>query len=563
MAFELTEKALLASERNDIKPNIALVIEGISTVFGAVNIEKIARYGEDSITYGLADLFYGGTVPIEDQKEYISFSGGTSTEIRQTLQQDKGVAESVSNMTVALIDQNNEITNIIAPGNVVPDINGRRCKVYFGFDGTAYPDDYIIIFRGIVQSTESLPGLVRMNLSHPDQKKRSTIFNPASSALSGAMGSGDTVSNVTSSADFLARITGPDGSTIDGDFRTYLKIDSEIMEYQSISGNQFQTLTRGVLGTTAAAHSSGATVESFYRVGGSTSNAIELSLKMMLSGENTFQFDNIIITNFVRISASSSVANAIFFSNRDIIEETNVQVGDFIETTGATNGANNVSPSTTIKVSDIVIVEGVGSYIVVGGVSFVEEVATSALLKIRSQYDVWPDGLRMKMDEVDISEHDDIKNTFVVDFSLDFYLVDEINGKEFISQQIYDPVGCFSLPRKSQASLGIHVPPLPNENIISLDIDNVVDPKAIKIQRSTNKNIINTILYKYETLATDPDTFTQTTLSLDSAAISQLNVGRRSKVIEAQGMRTALSAEARATATASRRLKNIQKVLSF
>ena len=196
-------------------------------------------------------------------------------------------------------------------------------------------------------------------------------------------------------------------------------------------------------------------------------------------------------------------------------------------------------------------------------VSFVEEVATSALLKIRSQYDVWPDGLRMKMDEVDISEHDDIKNTFVVDFSLDFYLVDEINGKEFISQQIYDPVGCFSLPRKSQASLGIHVPPLPNENIISLDIDNVVDPKAIKIQRSTNKNIINTILYKYETLATDPDTFTQTTLSLDSAAISQLNVGRRSKVIEAQGMRTALSAEARATATASRRLKKYSKGAEF
>ena len=562
MAFELTDSADAASKQIDVKPNIVLKIDGVDELYGAVEILHFIRYGEDDISYGDLGLVYGGSVALEGQSSYISFGSGTSTEIRQTLQVDKGKAESISNLTIGLIDKNQEITNLITPGQVIPDINGRRVKVYFGFGKTSFPDDYIIIFRGVVQSTESLPGVIKLNLSHPDQKKRSTIFNPGTTELTGSLSSGATVTDVTSTSDFLAKIAGPDGATIDADFRTYVRINDEIMQFETKSGTQFQSLTRGELGTTAAAHAIGDDVQSFYRIGGVNSNGIDLALKLMLSGENTYQFTAISPTNFVRTSLSETVANTIFFKSVNVESEYNIAVGDFIETTGASNGANNISPSATIKITGVTTT-GDGSYITLGGVSFVEEVDTTALLKIRSQFDVFPEGLLMKADEVDIQEHLDIKNSFLPDFELDFYLTKEITGKDFLSDQIYNPMSCMSLPRKSQASMGIHQPPLPTEELVILDLNNVISPKAVKLQRSTTKNITNTVLYKHDELALFPEEFSKNTLSLDATAIDQLGVGRKSLVLEAKGMRASLGATTQATAAASRRLRKYSKGAEF
>ena len=556
MAFDLTQNAIAAAQNIDLQPNLILKIEGISTCFGAVPIQEVIRYGQNDLEYGDAGLVYGGSIDIEDQSSYVSFKDGTSTEIRQTLQIDKGIADSTSNLNIAVIDKNNEISAIISPGNQLTDILGRRVKVYFGFQSTNFPEDYIVVFRGLVQSVDSGAGLITFNLSHPDQKKRSTIYTTASTQLNGALTAGATVANVDATTDFLEKIAGPDGSTIDPDFRTYIRIDDEIIEYQTKSGTQFQSMTRGALGTTATTHDDNADVESFIRIGGNgtATHGITLALKMMLSGENTFQFTDIPVTNFVRIDASTTVANSIFFDQVDVIREYNIQVGDFIETTGATNASNNVSPSTAIKVDGINLTED-GSYITVSGVNFVEENQSSALMKIRSQFDVWPQGLQMKPDEVDIEEHETIRNTYIPTFSYDFYITEEINGRDFLSEQIYNPMSAFNLPRKSQASMGIHVPPLPNQNIVPLDIDNILQPNKIKISRNLNKNLINTIVYKFDQNALEPDRFKTNVLSLNQTAIDQTTAGRKATVIEAKGMREIDSGTTLATAAASRRLK--------
>ena len=204
MAFEITQKAFSASQEIDLRPNIVLKIEGISTCFGAVEITEVIRYGQNDIEYGDAGLVYGGSVAIDDQSSYISYEGGTSTEIRQTLQIDKGMGESTSNITIALTDINQEISDLISPGNQVTDILGRRVKLFFGFTGTNFPEDYIIIFRGIVQSVDAGAGTISLNLSHPDQKKRSSVFNVGSTQLNGAIGAGDTTITVDDTDSFLA-----------------------------------------------------------------------------------------------------------------------------------------------------------------------------------------------------------------------------------------------------------------------------------------------------------------------------------------------------------------------
>lgn len=556
MAFSITQNAISASKNIDLRPNIVLKIEGIDNLFGAVPIKEIIRYGENDIEYGQAGLVYGGSIELDGQSSYISFKDGTSSEIRQTLQLDKGIGESTSNLTIALIDKGLEVSNLISPGQQLTDILGVRVKVYFGFETTNFPEDYIIVFRGIIQSVDSGAGIIHLNLSHPDQKKRGIVYPAVTTQLDGALSAGATVATVDSTGSFLEKIVGPDGSTIDADFRTYVRIDDEIIEYETKSGTQFQSLTRGVLGTTAASHADNAEVSSFIRLGGNgtATHALDLALKLMLSGENTYQFTGVPVTNFVRIDASTTVANSIFFNEIDVVSEYNLQVGDYIETTGAANGANNVSPSTTIKVDGIVVLDD-GSYITVSGVSFVEENMSSAVMKIRSQYDVWPEGLQMRADEVDIAEHLRIKNTVLPVFPYDFYITEEINGKEFLSEKIYNPLGGFSLPRKSQASVGVHVPPLPNENFQILNVDNVLKPNKIKISRNTDKNLKNTIVYKFDQDALDPDRFKTNTLSFNQTAIDQTKVGRKAVVIEATGMRELDSGTALASAASLRRLK--------
>ena len=455
MSFAITERMLAASLGTDLTPQLVFEIEGFPTLFASTSIKRVIRYGDTDLDFGDGDV-YGGFRALENQQEGISFQKGTSTKISQTLTLDKGLGESISSMRIAIVDLDEYITkNLLKPDDTQTptfDVLGRRCKVWFGFEETGFKEDFIIVFRGVIQSVDSGTGIVTFNINHPDDKKRSTLFVKGETELSGAMTAGATVADVDATTDFIAPVTGPSGS-IDTSIKHYLKISDEIMQYEVVAPTQFGTLTRGAFGTTAVTHDINDSVESFYTL---TGTAIDLALKLMLSGTDGPAFEDVSVTSFVNIGGVDTVVNSIFFQNVDVEREYGLSVGDFITTTGATFGANNI----TLEAITGITATDLGSYLTVDPASdLILETGTAALIDFRSQYDTLGEGAgaAMKMDEVDVEQHLFINRTFLSSQDYEFYLFEEINIKEFLSEQIYNPAAAFSLPRKSQASVGYHL----------------------------------------------------------------------------------------------------------
>ena len=110
-------------------------------------------------------------------------------------------------------------------------------------------------------------GSTTMKVNHFDHGMHSTSNNVtisgavsgAETTLNGAIGSDATAITLTSGTNF-DDTTGKWAPTASGSIY-YIKIDDEIISYTSITGNNITGATRGVGGTTAAAHSNGATVE--------------------------------------------------------------------------------------------------------------------------------------------------------------------------------------------------------------------------------------------------------------------------------------------------------------
>ena len=234
-----------------------------------------------------------------------------------------------------------------------------------------------------------------------------------------------------------------------------------------------------------------------------------------------------------------------------MVETAFCNLGDFVTITGAANAANNV----TLKKINSITTLKTGFAIKLEGVSFVTEVDSSAVCSFRSKYDVFPigAGLGLTAAEVDIQQHEDIRDNFLSSDVYDFYLKDTINVKDFLSAQVYNPVGCFSLPRKARASVGIHRPPLPGVDIKILDSTNVLNANKLKLERSINKDFFNSVIYKYEELVLE-NKFTKGFVTTNATSLSQIPIGNRPLTIEAKGFREILSADLIAADATSRRL---------
>lgn len=555
MSLQLTEKARIAAGLNNLTPNLVLEIDGVAEKFGAVTILKLIRIGDPGLLID-GSWVIGGSSELENQLTCVTFEG-SSTTINQKLDIDKGSGASVSQMAVALVDIDERITKLITPGEVVTDILARKCTVWLGLGSTNFPDDYIRQFRGIVDQVQSLPGKITLQLSHPDQKKRQEIFIKAESQLNGAIGPSDTTINLVNASGFFDRILGPDG-TYDSSIEYGIRVNDEVIFYTGITGNQLTGCTRGQLGTLANSHADQDDVDAFIRIQG---NVIDLALKLMLSGWNGPYESSVTVDHFNLLGDLSSVPNSIFFQNVDVADVYGVIVGDYISTTGATNGANNV----TLKQVIDVVKTGEGSYVVVDDVAFVTEPTTSALIDFRSQYDTFnPNcGMGLHNNEVDISEHERLKRFFLSSFEYDFCIRDNINAKDFLEQQIYFPAALYSLPRKSKASVGYHIGPLPGSDIITLDTSNVVNASKLNISRGINRNLYNTIIYQYEERILVEDKFARGRVTVDAGSLSQIPVGTKALVIPAKGIRSVLSGANIALSASNRRLKRYKLAAEY
>lgn len=555
MAIELTKPALIASEKTNVQLQIAFEVDGISTVFGALPIKKYFQYG-DEVYYGDPGLVYGGLVEIQDQKPYISMQSGTTTRISQIVRQDKGDGESISSMQIAIIDKNNEISAIFQPGNIVDDIMGRRGKVWLGFEGTAFPDDYIVLFRGYIDQQIVGPGMWTINLIHSDNRRRAEVFLPGETTLNGTIGAGDTTITVLDTSAFLVPKLGPD-LTYSSSYESLLQIDDEIIRYTTKTATTFTGITRGYLGTTAAAHDSGATARQRHKLRG---NPIDLALYLMLSNPTANGYiEDLPVSNFNRVSPTEVISNALFFNETDLIQKYNVMIGDYVSTVSAANGANNFTlrQITDIQENDF------GSYVIVNGAALVEENDSSGLATFRSAMDIWPDGLSMANDEVDIARHTFVRDNFLSFALMEFHLDESIVGKDFISGELFNPISCYSIPREARCSLGFHIGPLPNIDIQTLDTSTTKMASGIQINRSTSKNFYNTITVQYDPLTLDQGKFQKGFVRTNATSLTRIPIGNKPLNLVSTGLRSIDGAESTLQSVTARRLKKYKYGAEF
>ncbi len=522
MAFQVTTKATLLSQETQVEPQIVVDIEGVDLLLGTNAVTTVHKYGDAGLEYGQPGVFYGGIITDPKSRDYISLKK-TTKQITQQLLQDQGGTSSISSFNVELVDKNGEISQAIIPDTTFGDILSRNCKIYLGFEGSSFPDDFLPIFQGVVQQAKYGQGNIMLKCVHPDDLKRQEIFTKIDAETTAAIDAVVTTIPLNSVTGIL--------QTADT-FTSYVRIDDEIIGVVDInvSTNDLENAVRGALGTTAATHSDEANVETFYTLSG---NAIDLALKTMISGGEEFYLVKS-AQNFVTIN-TNDIFNAIQFDSHDIEQEFGVAIGDLLSTTGASNAENNF----TDRVITGIVSLGQSSYVVVDGAALVIETDSAASASFKSKWNVLPDGLGMAPKNVDIARHLELQDTYTANFpDYLFYLRDTIETKEFLEKEIYFPAGLYALPRKGRSSIGFTNPPLSVESVPTLNEDNITNLSQLSIERTTSKNFYNAIVYRFnEALLEEKFLVGEILLSAESNNRVQ-NIKNKPLNIDSKGLRS-------------------------
>jgi hypothetical protein len=320
--------------------------------------------------------------------------------------------------------------------------------------------------------------------------------------------------------------------------RTYVVIDDEIIEYTGINIGlkKLTGCSRAALTSFGIPHELNADVVTFYKYGDNTQdngNAIDLALWLMMSNGPANYAESVDVGNFLQVSPSLSIPNAIFFPAKDLVQLYGVVVGDKCSVTGALNGANNFVDRT---IQELVIDEN-GSYIVVDGASLVTEVASPGVISFKSQYNILPDGVGLKPVQVDIAEFKRKKDLYFSSLAFyEFYFKDTIDPKKLINEEIFLPSAFFSIPRKGRISLGVTAPPLFDPNSQELTLDTVEKPKNLKVTRGIGRNFYNSVVYKYNEDSVE-DKRLSGSITLSTNSTSRIEVANKPLVIDARGLR--------------------------
>lgn len=177
MALPLTENLRQQLRLPELTPTLVMKLDGINTIFGNVQIKRYIRIGDPDLIIGGGWLI-GGFSLVDDQSPYIQFSQGTTTRITQKLDPSRGQGSSVSSMTVNLVDFVEQITELVSPGFQVRDILNRRATIFLGAQESSWPEDYNVVFRGVVADVSSGAGFVELKLNNTDEKKRIAVLPP-------------------------------------------------------------------------------------------------------------------------------------------------------------------------------------------------------------------------------------------------------------------------------------------------------------------------------------------------------------------------------------------------
>lgn len=496
--IQLTESAKSAAKKITVEPNLIFRIVKYDKIFGSAEISEYIRIGDPDLYIGdypgWDSWVIGGVRAIQNQSNYISYNagGGTSTNIVQKLAPDRKEGTTITSMVVTLIDKNEEISQLISPGFQLDDVLGADVQVWMGFKGTGYPEDYEIIFRGIINDIDSGPGYVNFLLSSVEDKKRRALVIEATTEITANIPLGPLASvSVLDASIFSTAINGPSGTPDTSISRTFI-IDEEVFSYTGILGNTLTGITRGLYGTVEATHASGDEIRRGFRLQG---NGIDLALKIMLSGWGGNFVEDVDVKHLNMISPTQQRQNSVFFHRTNVFKEFGITAGDYISVSGATIPANNF---TNKEIIDVQVTDD-GSFVTVDGVSLNDELDSPGTASFRSKYDTLGIGLRMTPAEVDVTQHEYLRNYFLSGYTFDFRdLFDVSVAKNLIDDEIYTSMACFSIPRQGRSSVTYSIGPIGGQIPQTLNLNNVLNTNGLRLKRSLASNFTNVVKYAYD-----------------------------------------------------------------
>lgn len=505
---------------NQLQSKNLVIVVDIPGLDYLTNISVLTeiRYG-DPIFYGDPGLVYGGlrtlgTKPGERGQRNLLSMDGSSLTLSQRLEPEQGRG-SISTLSLSFVDLQQYMSRATSPGLIIPDILGADVKIWMGYQQTSFPDDFFIIFRGIcTQVNIPTPGLFSLQFSDSQVKKRQELFYTGKTVLFSDILAATTTIPVVENGDFYKKILGPSG-IYGSEAKLYIKIEDEYIEYQQIGQeavgygtNQFVNVLRGQRGSTPADHAAGTEVDAVIQI---QDGAIDMALKLMLSGFGGAYKKGVALSSFCDTGDPSLgiISNALVLPDSvDAVRDYGLSSGDWVTITGATNSSNNG----TFQIAFFLDAKGFPNKVIgINSFSFTVESPTSALMALRSQFDVYPiiannlnigAGMKLGADEVDVSGHLYYRDTFLGSATneLRFFMTDtESSGKSFLEAEVYLPIGAYSLTRQGLLSMGYTKPPIADQRTVTLSNANVLEPQSINPSRGTNnRKFFNAITWEYD-----------------------------------------------------------------
>lgn len=539
------DRYLLANDQQTKELAVILEIEGCPFYLSTVPIFKRFRYGDPDLYYGQTNppLVYGGLIPRADVLALVDLQG-SSLSLSQKVEPESGKG-SISNLSFQLVDKDQRITQLVAPGSVIDELlGGPSVRVYQGFADTSFPEDYVTIFRGYCSDISYQSGQYVLSLSDANIKRREKIADVAKTKSTASIASGGTSLILINTAKLPAHVLGPAG-TYDTTIRTFVQVEEEWMEYgPGALTDTTVAVQRGASharGTAVVGHPGNADVSSGIELQG---HVLDLALKIMLSGWGGPWKSGVVCDALVRtgLPELGDISNAILPGvSLDLVEDMGLTVGDLVTVEGSTAG--NDGTYTIVEIMDlgdrpnrILLVDR--------DLAAVERPATGVTLAFRSQYDTLPDvvGLRLTPAEIDVQAHIDLRNLYLSgeENTMRIFMNSSANGKEFIETEFFKPLGIYSLTRFGRLSVGITRPPIAGERLVILSADSILNPEKIIFKRGlNNRRYYSEVQYEYDVL--DTGEFSRVEDVLDSEAISKITISSVLK-ISSRGLKSDLSA---------------------
>lgn len=199
--------------------------------------------------------------PLGEYRPYLSNLQGAGAQITV----DEGRA-SLGQVTFSILDKNQEFTQLA----FLYQMANRIVSIYGGFKGLQ-EDEFVLVFTGRIldytlQSNNTVWDLQATDLTNFETQNIFTGITQIAADCTNA----DVTLTVEGTGKFPTATAGV----------CYLRIDDEIISYTGVTDTTFTGCTRGLLGSVAAAHTSGTDCANLIYLAG---NPLTLALQILLS----------------------------------------------------------------------------------------------------------------------------------------------------------------------------------------------------------------------------------------------------------------------------------------